>query len=379
MSELGQQLREARLQKGMSLDDVQEMTKIRKRYLEAIEAGDYKVLPGSFYVRAFIKTYAETVGLDPDLLLEGHKQEAPAEPEPVMEPVIQKRSSTRSSERNVKWLSTTLMWIFPILIIVVIYWYASSATQPKSNGVDPAKVTQNQQDPSKNEAANTTTTPPAGQDKAGENKDNTPQGQNETGGGMAGGNQQTTPPENGTGTTTDNGNTSTDNGGNTSTDNGNATTDNGGTTTDNGTVTPPGNQAVTVEKDRKRGKDTIFKVAAPAGAPVTVEIKASGESWVEVYRGQNIHGEKLSFGKTKSGESMSFTLDSAGLYIKSGYSPATTITVGGQTVTDGKSVSRILLNLVDSGTVNTTGDQSSGSNTGNAADGGDSNSASGND
>ena len=48
MSELGQQLREARLQKGMSLDDVQEMTKIRKRYLEAIEAGDYKVLPGSF-------------------------------------------------------------------------------------------------------------------------------------------------------------------------------------------------------------------------------------------------------------------------------------------------------------------------------------------
>lgn len=66
MSELGQQLREARLQKGMSLDDVQEMTKIRKRYLEAIEAGDYKVLPGSFYVRAFIKTYAETVGLNPD-------------------------------------------------------------------------------------------------------------------------------------------------------------------------------------------------------------------------------------------------------------------------------------------------------------------------
>lgn len=77
MSELGQQLREARLQKGMSLDDVQEMTKIRKRYLEAIEAGDYKVLPGSFYVRAFIKTYAETVGLNPDELLEGHKKTYP--------------------------------------------------------------------------------------------------------------------------------------------------------------------------------------------------------------------------------------------------------------------------------------------------------------
>ncbi len=227
--------------------------------------------------------------------------------------MIQKRSSTRSSERNVKWLSTTLMWIFPILIIVVIYWYASSATQPKSNGVDPAKVTQNQQDPSKNEAANTTTTPLSTvRTKRVKTKITPRKAKTKPGGGTAGGNQQTTPPENGTGTTTDNGNTSTDNG--------NATTDNGGTTTDNGTVTPPGNQAVTVEKDRKRGKDTIFKVAAPAGAPVTVEIKASGESWVEVYRGQNIHGEKLSFGKTKSGDSMSFTLDSAGLYIKSGYS-----------------------------------------------------------
>lgn len=48
MSELGLQLKEARLQKGMSLDDVQEVTKIRKKYLEAIESGDYKVLPGSF-------------------------------------------------------------------------------------------------------------------------------------------------------------------------------------------------------------------------------------------------------------------------------------------------------------------------------------------
>ncbi|GIO29927.1 MULTISPECIES: helix-turn-helix domain-containing protein [Paenibacillus] len=366
MSELGQQLREARLQKGMSLDDVQEMTKIRKRYLEAIEAGDYKVLPGSFYVRAFIKTYAETVGLDPDLLLEGHKQEAPADPEPVMEPVIQKRSSTRSSERNVKWLSTTLMWIFPILIIVVIWWYASSVSHPKSNSVDPSKVTQNQQDPSQNEA-NTTTTPPADQGKAADNKDNTAQGQTDNGGGTAGGNQTATPPDNATNTTTDNGST---------------TTDNGNAATDNGTTTPSGDQSsVTVQKDRKKGKDTIFKVAAPAGTPVTVEIKATGESWLEVYKGQNIHGEKLAFGKTQSGDTKTFTLDSAGLYIKSGYSPATTITVGGQTVTDGKSVSRILLNLVDAGSLNANGDQSSNSNAGdgNSTGGSDSNSTSGND
>ncbi|MWV43477.1 DUF4115 domain-containing protein [Paenibacillus sp. HJL G12] len=332
MSELGQQLREARLQKGMSLDDVQEMTKIRKRYLEAIEAGDYKVLPGSFYVRAFIKTYAETVGLDPDLLLEGHKQEAPAEPEPTMEPVIQKRSSNRSSERNVKWLSTTLMWIFPILIIVVIYLYANNATHTKSVKVDQSKVTNNQQDPSKTPAE---TTPPVTSDpgKTAEGTDNTTPGQTPNGG-TAGGDQTTTPPDNGTNTD--------------------------GTNPDNGTTTPPGDQTVSVEQDGKKGKDTIFKVTAPAGMSVPVEIKATGKSWVEVYKGENIHGEKLSFGNTKEGETLSFQVDSAGLYIKSGYSPATTITVGGQTVTDGKSTSRILLKLADPQSSNTSGNQSDG-------------------
>lgn len=123
MSELGRHLKEARLQKGMSLDDVQEVTKIRKKYLEAIEAGDYKVLPGSFYVRAFIKTYAEAVGVNPDELMEEHGN-VPAAPveTTTMETVIQKRSRRPETERNAKWLPTVLMWTFPILIIVVIYF-----------------------------------------------------------------------------------------------------------------------------------------------------------------------------------------------------------------------------------------------------------------
>ncbi|WP_458460646.1 helix-turn-helix domain-containing protein, partial [Paenibacillus sp.] len=149
MSELGQQLREARLQKGMSLDDVQEMTKIRKRYLEAIEAGDYKVLPGSFYVRAFIKTYAETVGLNPDELLEGHKKDVPAEEaEATMEPVIQKRSS-RPVERSNRWMSVALMWTFPVLIVVLLYVYVvyNKGDEADTPGLDPVKITDSQQQP----------------------------------------------------------------------------------------------------------------------------------------------------------------------------------------------------------------------------------------
>ncbi|OBZ18316.1 hypothetical protein A8L34_01650 [Bacillus sp. FJAT-27264] len=302
MSELGRQLKEARLQKGMSLDDVQEVTKIRKKYLEAIEAGDYKVLPGSFYVRAFIKTYAEAVGINPDELLEEHGN-VPAPPVEAtpMETVIQKRSRRPETERNAKWLPTLLMWTFPVLIIVVIYMYASNLNKGESNQVDPTKLTDAQQDP-----ATAQTPPPAVGSTA---KPIATEGTTSV---------QPTPEP---------------------------------TVQPTPSPTPPP-QAVTVTEDRKSGKSTIFKVSAPPGSAVQVKIAANGVSWLEVYKGSNSKGEKLSFGNTAAGDNLTFTLDSTGMYIKSGYSPATIITVNGQQVTDGKSSSRILLEL----------DEASGSN-----------------
>ncbi|MGM7635776.1 helix-turn-helix domain-containing protein [Bacillus sp. Hm123] len=78
LTELGNRLREARKAKGLSLADVQEMTKIQKRYLTGIEEGNYDMMPGKFYVRAFIKQYAEAVGLNPDELFEEFKSEVPS-------------------------------------------------------------------------------------------------------------------------------------------------------------------------------------------------------------------------------------------------------------------------------------------------------------
>ena len=69
LTELGNRLKEARLVKGLSLDDLQEITKIQKRYLIGIEEGNYSMMPGKFYVRAFIKQYAEAVGLEPEEII----------------------------------------------------------------------------------------------------------------------------------------------------------------------------------------------------------------------------------------------------------------------------------------------------------------------
>lgn len=86
---VGEELQAARLDKGLSLDDIQATTKIQKRYLAAIENGQFDQLPGAFYERAFTRQYAAAVGVDADELIKKHEGDvAPAlaatEPVPDM-------------------------------------------------------------------------------------------------------------------------------------------------------------------------------------------------------------------------------------------------------------------------------------------------------
>lgn len=71
-SVIGQELQNARLDKGLSLDDIQQSTKIQKRYLAAIENGQFDQLPGAFYERAFVRQYASAVGLDVTEFMQNH-------------------------------------------------------------------------------------------------------------------------------------------------------------------------------------------------------------------------------------------------------------------------------------------------------------------
>ncbi|MEV3326236.1 helix-turn-helix domain-containing protein [Paenibacillus larvae] len=142
MSELGQFLRNARLEKKLSLEELQEMTKIRVRYLEAIEEGDYKVLPGSFYVRAFIKSYAEAMGLDPNEVLDMYQKvnPVPEEPEHALEPLRPRSRSgggPRSSDQTSKWASTVMVVCFVALIVGIVYFFAYQGSSGSTGGNTP--------------------------------------------------------------------------------------------------------------------------------------------------------------------------------------------------------------------------------------------------
>lgn len=147
LTELGARLKEARLAKGYSLEDLQEITKIQKRYLVGIEEGNYSSMPGSFYVRAFIKQYADAVGLNADELLDEYKREVPgSQTEEVAQSFTQSpnRKSMASKNRSgmMEAMPKLIVALFAVVIIAVIVILMTSKINETSDVVeeDPAEV-----------------------------------------------------------------------------------------------------------------------------------------------------------------------------------------------------------------------------------------------
>jgi cytoskeleton protein RodZ len=74
MPPIGDTLRDARLRQRLDIAEVEQATKIRGKYLRALESEEFDRLPGSTFVRTFLRTYAEYLGLDSQLLLEEYRQ-----------------------------------------------------------------------------------------------------------------------------------------------------------------------------------------------------------------------------------------------------------------------------------------------------------------
>jgi hypothetical protein len=74
MPEIGDQLRETRMRNRIDISEVEAATKIRAKYLRALENEEWDLLPGPTFVKTFLRTYAEYLELDPRLLVEEYRQ-----------------------------------------------------------------------------------------------------------------------------------------------------------------------------------------------------------------------------------------------------------------------------------------------------------------
>jgi len=73
MPGIGDTLREARMRQRLDIADVETRTKIRAKYLRALENEEFAMLPGPTFVKTFLRTYAELLGLDPHVLVEEYR------------------------------------------------------------------------------------------------------------------------------------------------------------------------------------------------------------------------------------------------------------------------------------------------------------------
>ncbi|MBS3975132.1 MAG: helix-turn-helix domain-containing protein [Syntrophomonadaceae bacterium] len=116
MAGVGEQLRQARLRQGIDLKEAENATKIRLKYLEALENEEFNVLPGRIYVIGFLRTYAKFLNIDSEKLVENLKSTIP-DHEAVADqnPVSVIKVSKPGRNKTVK-----LLWLLILFIIIGI-------------------------------------------------------------------------------------------------------------------------------------------------------------------------------------------------------------------------------------------------------------------
>ena len=114
--QIGQQLRDARVERGLSLHDVADRLKLSLRQLEWMEAGDFSRLPGATFVRGFVRNYARFLELDSAPLMTLLEQEYP--PSPVdRAPLPQATEAQPAPGSKLWWL------LLPALVVAgLIAW-----------------------------------------------------------------------------------------------------------------------------------------------------------------------------------------------------------------------------------------------------------------
>jgi cytoskeletal protein RodZ len=122
MPSIGPTLRDARIRARIDMAEVEQRTKIRAKYLRAIENEEWDALPGPVYVKSFLRTYGDYLGLDSRMLVEEfkHRYEHPGEHELHPIPSLPRRERERQRERERERAGRPRFAPPPWLAIVVV-------------------------------------------------------------------------------------------------------------------------------------------------------------------------------------------------------------------------------------------------------------------
>jgi cytoskeleton protein RodZ len=141
--EIGNSLREARLRQQLDFPEIEQATKIRAKYLRALEDEQFEVLPAQTYVKGFLRSYAEYLGLDGQLYVDEYnsrfvvgEEDAPARPRRSAPP------QARGVQVQSRVVLLTLLGIAAVTALVIVAWTRGEPQkkEPVGLGTAPAQT-----------------------------------------------------------------------------------------------------------------------------------------------------------------------------------------------------------------------------------------------
>jgi cytoskeletal protein RodZ len=143
MPEIGETLREARMRRRIDMTEVETATKIRGKYLRALENEEWDLLPGPTFVKSFLRTYAEYLGLDARLLVEEYRQRYERPSTQDLTPFSAARRPGRRPPRRARLAAAGPVLVIAVgaIALVAFFWVLGTLGQGDETPSGPANVT----------------------------------------------------------------------------------------------------------------------------------------------------------------------------------------------------------------------------------------------
>jgi hypothetical protein len=135
MFEIGNSLREARLRQSLDLARVEDDTKIRAKYLQALEDERFEILPSDTYVKGFMRTYAEYLGLDGQVYVDEYNSRFVSAEEPPPSHSMPRSRRARRAESNLVFVALAGIVAVAVLVVVAFAYSDGDNSKVPANGV----------------------------------------------------------------------------------------------------------------------------------------------------------------------------------------------------------------------------------------------------
>jgi cytoskeleton protein RodZ len=139
MADIGTTLREARIRARIDMSEVEARTKIRAKYLRAIENEEWDLLPGPVYVKSFLRTYGDFLGLDSRTLVDEYKRQYERPSDNEMRPISSLSRERERAARGPRIPPWAIVGVVLVGIVAALYFVGSNNNNnsPSNNPTTP--------------------------------------------------------------------------------------------------------------------------------------------------------------------------------------------------------------------------------------------------